>query len=81
MTSKIKLFQLWVLAYQKKAKNPGNRLEATNSVFDIQMTSNDLWQPLMSFKIKSYYYGFMHIKQKLRPQRLQLQQQIQCLNL
>ena len=28
--------------YQTKAKNPGNKIETTNSYFDLLMTSNDL---------------------------------------
>ena len=35
------MFQLWLHAYQTKAKNPGNTVVATNSVFDLLMTSND----------------------------------------
>ena len=40
--NKWKMFQLWVYVYQTKASNPGNTVEATNPVFDLLMTSNDL---------------------------------------
>ena len=39
---KQKIFQLWLYAYQTKARNPRNTVPATNSVFDLLMTSNDL---------------------------------------
>ena len=39
---KKKIFQLWLNAYQTKAGNPGNPVAATNPVFDLLMTSNDL---------------------------------------
>ena len=35
-------FLIWLYAYQKKAMNPGKTVAATNSVFDLLMTSNDL---------------------------------------
>ena len=35
-------FLIWLYAYQKKARNPGKTVAATNSVFDLLMTSNDL---------------------------------------
>ena len=38
---KQKIFQLWLYAYQTKAKNPGNTVAATNPLFDLLMTSND----------------------------------------
>ena len=33
---------IWLYAYQTKAMNPGNTVVATNTVFDLLMTSNDL---------------------------------------
>ena len=45
MTSKNrKLFNYGFMqyAYQTKARNPGNTEAATNPVFDLLMTSNDL---------------------------------------
>ncbi len=35
-------FNYGFYAYQAKARNPGNTLAATNPVFDLLMTSNDL---------------------------------------
>ena len=40
--SKIKLFVLWLYVYKSKARNPGNIVAATNPVFNLLMTSNDL---------------------------------------
>ena len=39
---KQKMFKLWLHAYQTKARNPGNTVAATDPVFDLLMTSNDL---------------------------------------
>jgi len=39
---KLKIFQLWLYAYQTKARNIGNTVAATNPVFDLLMTSYDL---------------------------------------
>ena len=39
---KKKKFQLWLYAYQTKARNPRNTVAAANPVFDLLMTSNDL---------------------------------------
>ena len=36
------MFKLWFYAYQTKDRNPGNTAVATNTVFDLLMTSNDL---------------------------------------
>ena len=36
------MFKLWLYAYQTKAMNPGNKVTATNPVFNLQMTSNDI---------------------------------------
>ena len=38
----MKMFKLWLFAYQTKARNPENTVAATNPVFDILMTFNDL---------------------------------------
>ena len=40
MTSKMKISKLWL--YVLKVRNPGNTVGATNSVFDLLMTSNDI---------------------------------------
>ena len=40
--NKYKMFQLWLYAYQTKARNPGNTVAATNPVFDLLKTSKDL---------------------------------------
>ena len=58
----MKIFQLWFYAYQTTARNPGNTVVATNTVFDLLMTSDDL-NDLQ--KWKCFNYGFMHIKRKL----------------
>jgi len=42
ITSKMKIFLLLLYALQKKARNPGKTVAATNPVFDLPMTSNDL---------------------------------------
>ena len=39
---KLKMFQLWLYAYQTKVRNPGNPVVAMNSALDLLMTSNDL---------------------------------------
>ena len=38
----MKMLLLWLYAFQTKARNPENTEAATNPVFDILMTSNDL---------------------------------------
>ena len=38
----MKRFELWLYANQREARNPGNTVAATNPVFDLLMTSNDL---------------------------------------
>ena len=35
----MKMFKLWLFAYQTKARNPGNTVAATNPAFDLPMTS------------------------------------------
>ena len=35
---KLKMFQLWLYAYQTKVRNPGNTVAVTNPVFDLLMT-------------------------------------------
>ena len=55
-------------AYQLKARNPRNTVAATNPVFDLLMTSNDL-NDLQNRK--GFNYGFMHIKRKLGTQGTQ----------
>ena len=35
-----------------KARDPNNTVKATNSLFDLLKTSNDLPRPLMTFKLK-----------------------------
>jgi len=39
---KYKIFQLWVYAYQLKARNQRNTVAATNPVFDLLKTSSKL---------------------------------------
>ena len=34
------MFKLWLYAYQTKDRNPGNTAVATNTAFDLIMTSN-----------------------------------------
>jgi len=34
----MKMFKLWLYAYQTKARNPGNTVVATNAVFDLLIT-------------------------------------------
>ena len=36
------MFQLWLHAYKTKVRSPGNTVVATNLVFDLIMTYNDL---------------------------------------
>ena len=38
----MKMFYLWLYAYQTKAMNPRNTVAATNPLFGLLMTSNDL---------------------------------------
>ena len=40
--NKQKIFQLWLYAYQMKARDSRNTVAATNPLFDLLMTSNDL---------------------------------------
>ena len=40
--NKQKMFQLCLYAYQMNARNPRNTVAATNFVFDLLMTSDDL---------------------------------------
>ena len=52
------MFQLWLYAYETKARNPRNTVASTNPVFNFLMTSNDL-NDLQ--KCKCFNCGFMHI--------------------
>ena len=48
MTSKnenVLTMALWLYTYQTKARNPGNTVVATNTGFDLLMTSFDLDWP------------------------------------
>ena len=66
---KMKLFKLWLYAYQTKARNPGNTVVATNPVFDLLMISNDLLCPPQTKYISTM--AFMQIKRKLGTQGIQ----------
>ena len=46
--NKKKMFQLWLYAFQKKAKNSWNTEAATHPVLDLLMTFNDLLRPLIT---------------------------------
>ena len=48
------MFELWLYAYQTKARNQGNTVAATNPVFDLKITSYDLKQPLMTSKFRMF---------------------------
>ena len=37
------MLQLWLYAYQMKARHPGNTVAATNPVVNLLLTSNDLF--------------------------------------
>ena len=54
---KQKIFQLWLYAYQTKASNPGNTVAATNLVFDLLMTSNDMHNAYDMHKTIIFIFG------------------------
>ena len=54
-------FNYGFYAYQAKARNPGNTVAATNPVFDLFMTCNDLYCPEWPPKLNIFDYGFMHV--------------------
>ena len=51
-------FNYGLYAYQAKARNPGNTVAATNPVFDLLITSNDLnnLQKMKMFSLWLYAY-------------------------
>ena len=64
---------------QTEARNQVNTVAATNPVFDLIMTPNDLsWSQIE--KTLTNNHG-MYIKRKLEPKGIQWQQPIQCLTL